>query len=269
MPYINLHTHSNFSDGVLTPKEVINFAFQKGVHYFSLTDHDTVNGILALSDSDIKGIKFIKGIEISSCEHDYLHILGYNIDIKNKSFLSDIAEYRRRRISRVVDIIKKLNDVGIDIKFEDLEFKESSTVGRPHIADALVKKGYGKTRTEVFYKYLVEGCHAYVKPRGPRLEEAIKTIKNAGGVAVLAHPSTIEGSLNVEEVIKSGFDGIEAFYPTHTNNKVKKYLGIAAKYNLIVTAGTDFHGPKTDKNIMDKFEFDLSKLLNIDRIINV
>ncbi|HOJ86381.1 MAG: PHP domain-containing protein [Elusimicrobiales bacterium] len=267
MVYINLHTHSNFSDGTLTPSDLIKLSNSKGVEYLSLTDHDTVNGYDSLKDDEIKGIKFIKGIEISTKNHDYLHILGYNIDVKNKSFLSDIADYRERRVSRVKEIIRKLNEININISFDDLKANSLTTLGRPHIADALIEKGYGKTRTEVFHKYLIEGCYAYVKPRGPDISEAIKTIKNAGGVAVLAHPSTIEGSFNVEDVIKMGFDGIEVFYPTHTNNKTKKYLEIAKKYNLIVTAGTDYHGPGTDREKLDLFKFETDKFNNIEKIL--
>ncbi len=266
MEYINLHTHTSFSDGTLKPEELFRVAKRKSIRYLSITDHDTVNAYNNLSiPSDIK---FITGIEISTRNHDYLHILGYNIDVKNKSFLADLEEYRQRRISRVKEIITKLNQIGVKISFEELNWNSNVTVGRPHIADLMIKKGYGKTRTEVFHKYLVEGCYAYVKPKGPDIKEAIKTIKNAGGIVVLAHPSTIEGSFDIEDVIKMGFEGIEVFYPTHTNGKIKKYLNIAEKYNLIVTAGTDYHGPKTDKDVMDMYEYEKEKMLKIDEIFN-
>lgn len=264
--YINLHSHTNFSDGTLSPGELINLAISKGVSYLSITDHDTVNEYFNL-DGNFNGIKIIKGIEISTRDHDYLHILGYNIDIKNRKFLSDLGEYRERRIFRVKEILKRLNKIGVDISFEELDASSLTTIGRPHIADVLVRKGYGKTRNEVFNKYLVEGCYAYVKPQGPDIYEAIKTIKEAGGVSVLAHPSTIEGSFNIEDVIKKGFDGIEAFYPTHKNSRIRKYIELAKKYNLIVTAGTDYHGPGSEKEIMDMFEFNKSNLLNIGRIL--
>jgi len=264
--YINLHVHSNFSDGVFSPEEIINISKSKSIKYLSLTDHDTVNGYNSISINNIKDIKFIKGIEISTKNHDNLHILGYNIDIKNKSFLLNIKDYRERRIRRVKEIIKRLNDINISISFDELDFGLLTTIGRPHISDLLVKKGYGKTRTEVFHKYLVEGCYAYVKPQGPDIDEAIKTIKNAGGVCVLAHPSTIEGSFNLEDIIKKGFDGIEVFYPTHTNSKIRKYLEIARKYDLIVTAGTDYHGPGTDREKIDLYEYDFEKYFNIERL---
>lgn len=266
---INLHTHSNYSDGTISPRDIISLAIKKGIGYLALTDHDTVNGLMSIADDDKKDIKFINGIEISTRDHDYLHILGYNVDIKNRSFLSDIEDYRERRISRAKEIIKRLNDIKIDISFEELDVSTQTTVGRPHIADLLIKKGYGKTRSDVFHKYLIEGCYPYVKPRGPDIEEAMNTIRKANGIVILAHPSTVEGSFNVEELVKKGFDGIEVYYPTHTNNKIRKYFDIAKRNDLIATVGTDFHGPNTDRNIIDTFEYDSEKLLNIDRILKI
>jgi len=257
MVYINLHTHSNYSDGTLSPKDVIKLAKSKNVKYLSLTDHDNVGGYDQIDKETLSDINFITGIEISTKEHDYLHILGYKININNDDFKKKLCEWRERRIIRVKEIIKKLNEIGIKISFEDLEINDISTVGRPHIADALVRKGYGSTRTEVFHKYLIEGRYAYVEPMGPTIKQSITAIKEAGGIAVLAHPSTIEGSFNVENVIKDyEFDGIEAYYPSHTNSKIRKYLDIAKRYNLIITAGTDFHGPQTDRDIMDMFVYD-------------
>ncbi|MCX7641038.1 MAG: hypothetical protein N2Z20_00165, partial [Elusimicrobiales bacterium] len=153
-----------------------------------------------------------------------------------------------------------------DIDYSDLDVSAFSTIGRPHIADALVKKGYGKNRTEVFLKYLTEDKPAYVPPQGPDVKEAVELIKNHGGFAVLAHPSTIEKDFDVYRLIEIGFDGIEAFYPTHTNSKTKKYIEIAKKYNLIVTAGTDYHGPNTDREIMDIYKYDSKEMKNIEKL---
>jgi predicted metal-dependent phosphoesterase TrpH len=259
MAYINLHTHSKFSDGTLSPNDLIKFAKSRNVRYFSLTDHDTVNSYEFIDKKLIEDIVFITGVEISTRENDYLHILGYKITLNNKQLLKSLDEWRKKRILRVGEMIKKLNEIGINISFDELNMDELITVGRPHIADVLVKKGYGKTRSEVFYKYLVEGCYAYVEPLGPTIREAIDVIKNANGLGVLAHPAQIEGCFDIDELIrKYEFDGIEVFYPSHTATKVKKYLDIANKYNLIVTAGTDFHGPNTDRKVIDVFEYDIS-----------
>lgn len=263
--YINLHTHSSHSDGTLSPLELLNKAVESNVNYFSLTDHDTVSGWDELDINSHNGIKLIYGVEISTREHDYLHILAYNIDVKNVYFRNKLAEFRDRRIERIKNIINKLNKIDVSIDFDEINVDSTDTVGRPHIADILIKKGYGRTRSEVFHKYLIEGCYAYVKPMGPTVNEVLELIKNNKGLAVLAHPSTIEGHFNVEDIIKKGFDGIEAFYPTHTNSKVRKYLEIARKYDLIVTAGTDYHGPGTERETMAYYVYD-DKFLNTERL---
>ena len=256
MAYINLHAHSNYSDGTLSPSDVIKLAKSKNIKYLSLTDHDNLGGYDSISKDLIYDLNFITGVEISTKEHDYLHILGYKINI-NEVFKKKLSQWREKRVMRVKEIINRLNKIGINISFDELNINDISTVGRPHIADILIKKGYGSTRSEVFHKYLVEGCYAYVEPMGPTIKEAVCAIKDSMGVAVLAHPSTIEGSFNIEGIIKQyDFDGIEAYYPSHTNSKIRKYLDIAKRYDLIITAGTDFHGPNTDRNVMDLFIYD-------------
>ncbi len=263
--YINLHTHSVYSDGTLEAKSLIDLAKKKRVFYFSITDHDTLNAYHHKEISNTNGLHLVRGVEISTKNHDYLHILGYGIKI-NDDIEKKLEEFRNRRIGRVKDIISKLRDMGIDISFEDLKVSSLVSVGRPHIADVLVGKGYGASRGEVFWKYLVEGKEAYVEPRGPDINEAIEVIKNAGGFAVLAHPQTVEDSFDIEDLIKKGFDGIEVFYPAHTSSKVRKYIEIANKYNLIITAGTDYHGPATDRHEMDVYFYDPRMMKNIERL---
>ncbi|MGC8867122.1 MAG: PHP domain-containing protein [Elusimicrobiales bacterium] len=265
--YINLHSHSVYSDGRLDVRSLVEFAKKKRVLYFSITDHDTIN---AYSDAGIKyaqGLHLIRGVEISTKNHDYLHILGYGIK-KTDELEKKLEDFRNRRISRINDIISKLRCLGIDISFDDLKISSMTTVGRPHIADALVEKGYGCSRNEAFLKYLVEGKPAYVEPRGPDVDEAIEVIKNAGGLAVLAHPRMVEKFFDIEMLIKKGFDGIEAFYPAHTSWGIKRYIEIAHKYNLIVTAGTDYHGPQTDRQDMDIYSCDLEEIKMMERLFN-
>lgn len=266
--YINLHSHSNYSDGSLDVKSLIDVARNKKVSYFSITDHDTVNGYKDIKSEYLNGINFISGVEISTKNHDYLHVIGYNIEIKNENLEGKLSEFRKRRVSRVKEIISKLNSIGIDIDYSELDISEFSTVGRPHIADVLVKKGYGSSRADVFYKFLIEGKPAYVEPRGPDVVEAIELIKNNGGVVVLAHPSTVEKDFDLEKLIRLGFDGIEVFYPTHTNTRIKRYTEIAKKYNLIITAGTDYHGPNTERELMDLYRYDRNLMNGVERLFN-
>lgn len=266
--YINLHAHSRYSDGTCEIKDLIRFAKSRGVSYFSITDHDTFNGYTEIEKKDLEGINFISGVEISTKNHDYLHILGYGIDPGDSEFERKLSEFRERRILRVKEIIYRLQKQGIEITFEELNIRSFSTVGRPHIADVLVKKGYGKTRSEVFLKYLVEGKPAYVEPKGPEINEVIDLIKSSKGFAVLAHPGTVDGYFNIEEIVKKGFDGIEVFYPSHSSSKIKKYLEIALRYSLIVTAGTDYHGPGTDREEMDIYLYSSNNMKNIERLFN-
>lgn len=266
--YINLHSHSKYSDGSLDIKSLINVARDKGISYFSITDHDTINGYRDVKSEYLDGINFVSGVEISTKNHDYLHVIGYNIDINKVDFEKKLADFRARRISRVKEIISKLNSMGIEIDYSELEISDLSTVGRPHIADVLVKKGYGTNRADVFCKFLIEGKPAYVEPKGPDVFEAVELIKNNGGFVVLAHPSTIERDFDLEKLIKIGFDGIEAFYPTHTNSKIKRYIEIGKKYNLIITAGTDYHGPNTERELMDLYEYDKNIMKGVERLFN-
>lgn len=266
--YINLHSHSKYSDGNLEVGSLIKLARDRRISYFSITDHDTINAYRDIKPEDVNGINFICGVEISTKNHDYLHIIGYGIDVNSSILEVKLAEFRKRRVSRIKDIIAKLNSIGIDIDYSELGVSEFSTVGRPHVADLLVKKGYGTSRFDVFNKFLIEGKPAYVEPRGPDIREAIDLIKNSGGVAVLAHPSTVEKDFDLEKLIKLGFDGIEVFYPTHSESKIRRYIELAKKYNLLITAGTDYHGPNTDRELMDIYRYDKNIMIGIERLFD-
>lgn len=256
MYFINLHTHSTYSDGTLPPEEVLNLAIKNKITYFSLTDHDVISGWNILREK-IKdsGVKYIYGIEITTRNHDYLHILGYNIDIENARFLAKLADYRNRRIERIKKIFRKLKDLGLKADFEELEFTGNASFGRPHLARFLKKKKFIKTVKEGFEKYIAYGRPAYEPPFGPDVKEAIETIKECGGLAVLAHPGVIDMEIDFKKLKDYGLDGIEAFYYSHSNSTINKYLKIAQSYSLNVTAGTDFHGPGTDRGKMYGFEY--------------
>lgn len=267
--YINLHVHSRYSDGTLDISELFDIIKRKNIRYFSLTDHDTLNGYAEIKKEHLEGIYFINGVEISTRNHDYLHILGYGIKKEIDYFKRKLADFREKRIARVKEMIEKLQRLGIDITYSDLKISDLATVGRPHIADALINKGYGRSRGEAFFTYLVEGREAYVPPKGPDVAEAVELIKRSGGFAILAHPSTIERYFDIERIIAEfDFDGIEAFYPTHNETKITRYIEIAKKYNLIVTAGTDYHGPNTDRQLLDLYEYDRDIMVGVERMLD-
>jgi len=255
-PLINLHNHSKHSDGTLEPEALAREAARAGIQYFSLTDHDTVGGWPGI-EPVFKGlgVNYCRGVELSTSLHDNLHILGYGMDISNREFLAMLSDSREKRLERLKKIITLLRGLGIDISFEELPAVPGRTVGRPHIAELLRKKGIVKTCKQGFQRYVAFGRPAYAPPSGPAVEEAITAVKKAGGLAVLAHPGVVKDVLDLPRWKEAGLDGIEAFYPAHTNAFTRELMALAERYGLFVTAGTDFHGPGTDRDKMSGFEY--------------
>ncbi len=244
----DLHMHTNASDGLLSPEELVAAAKQAGLGYIAITDHDTVDGICQLYEQGLypaSGIKIIPGIEFSAHHPESeIHILGYNVDIYNRELrdrLNDVVEGRWTRFSNMVE---KIQALGYDISETDvLEIADGSTsISRSHVAQAMVKKGYFTSVRDVFDQLLVKGKPAYVSHFRLEPGEIIDLIKNSGGTPVLAHPKLIYNDELVEELLKKGIEGIEAIYPKHDEEDTARYLAMADKYNLLVTGGSDYHG---------------------------
>lgn len=243
----DLHTHTIFSDGSNSPEELVAMAKNIGLVYFSITDHDTVDGVKYLYENGIypdRGIKIIPGVEFSAnnTEHD-IHIVGYNIDIYNGALSDMINEISEARWTRFSEIIKILQSKKYNIREADvLQVAGSSrSIGRFHIARALVKKGEFKTVREAFEKMLGKDKPAYAPRYFPEVEEIVDVIHQAGGQAALAHPKLVEDDALVENLCTK-IDGIEVFYPGHQNQDTQTYLNLAKKFNLLVVGGSDFHG---------------------------
>ncbi|MCG2725025.1 MAG: PHP domain-containing protein [Elusimicrobia bacterium] len=258
MSSINLHTHSVFSDGTLSPRDILKKARLAAVEFFSLTDHDSIDGWINQEYSLGYGLKIARGVEINTSFHDNLHILGYGIDTENKNLRLKLTEYRSRRIQRVKKIVAALKEIGIDISLEDLSIKDSISYGRPHIADFLIKKKIIRNRKEAFQKYLGYEKPAYIPSIGPSIEETIKVIKDAGGYAVLAHPGAVKNLINMEEFKEMGLDGVEAFYPSHSGGTIRYFIETAKKLSLFVTAGTDYHGMGSGRDSLSGFDIEES-----------
>lgn len=244
----DLHMHTRCSDGLLNPEELVEAAKAAGLNYIAITDHDTVNGICQLYEAGLypaKGIKIIPGIEFSAHhETQEIHILGYNIDIYDKNLtdrLNDVVEGRWDRFSNMV---KRLQELEFDISETDvLEIAgDSTSISRSHIAQALVKKGYFPTVKDCFDEVLEKGRPAYVSHFLLEPEEIIDLIKQSGGIPVLAHPKLIKDDTLVEQLLKQGIEGVEAYYPKHSPEDTERYVAMANKYNLMITGGSDFHG---------------------------
>lgn len=248
----DLHTHTTASDGTERPAANVQMAFDAGLGAIAITDHDTVSGVAeALSAGRELGIEVVPGVEISTVANGQdIHVLGYYIDINNEQFLHRLASLRDTRDTRNNMIIDRLQQLGLDItmaevlrEVENIKSK-GDTVGRPHIAAVLLSKGYVSSISEAFDRYLGTGAAAYANP--PRIEPAtaIGWIQEAGGKAVLAHPGIYHDDALVEAIIHQGLDGIEVYHSDHTPEEEAKYLSLAQRSGLLITAGSDFHGER-------------------------
>ncbi len=248
---IDLHTHSTASDGAMSPTALVRHAKERRLEAIALTDHDTVEGLdEALAAGASQGIEVVPGVEISAEFPDStLHILGYYMDFKNKSFLERISVLQNARNERNPTIVKKLQQLGLDITLEEITAEAGTgQVGRPHFAQVLVRKGFVKTPREAFDRYLARGAAAYTEKFRFDPRDAIAFIREAGGIPVLAHPFTLKyaGAEELESILSDmvgwGILGIEVYYSEHSETQVRLYRDLAEKYNLALTGGSDFHG---------------------------
>ncbi|RBP36841.1 PHP domain-containing protein [Garciella nitratireducens] len=248
MAFIDLHIHTTASDGIFTPKEIIHWAYKKNLKAIAITDHDTIDGLEeALEEGKKYNIEVIPGIEISTNYNNLeIHILGYYIDYEDLSLHKWLSQIRISRYIRAKKIIEKLNNLGFKITMDEIiNIVGTGTIGRPHIAKALINHNYVKDKKEAFEKYLGKGKPAFVERYKITPIEAIKNILHHKGVPVLAHPGLINNNdfiFIIEYLINNGLQGLEVFHPKHNYDVEKKYYNIAKKYNLLITGGTDCHG---------------------------
>lgn len=255
---IDMHTHTCFSDGELTPNELLIKAEQEGIKTLAITDHDTLLGVQNITTT-LTNIELINGIEITiKVPSGTMHILGYDIDIWNNQLNKKVQEFHTRSIYSVMGIICQLKK-DYNISFSSQEIQEiintKGNIGRPDIARLLIKYGYVKDIYEAFDKYLIDAyakCGAIAK--GIDFEECSKLIHDANGLVVLAHPISLkqkgeELEKTIEYLVKNGLDGIEVFHSSHSPENIKEYLHYAEKYNLLISGGSDFHGPNTKPDV--------------------
>ena len=250
MARIDLHLHTRYSDGSLTPAEVVDLAHQAGVTALAITDHDIVDGIPhALDAATPLGIEVIPGVELSSrFNQQELHVLGYFFDWRDPIFRDHLARQRRSRHVRNPQTIERLNALGLELSEEEVKAKAGSdSIGRPHVAQVLVDKGYVHDTREAFDRYLKEGAPAYVPRTLSDTRDVIAWTRDAGGGPVLAHPTWTrcqgEPLYRLCACLKeAGLLGLEVFYSSHTRQQTSRYLELAKRLDLLVTGGSDFHG---------------------------
>jgi predicted metal-dependent phosphoesterase TrpH len=249
----DLHSHTNYSDGSHSPKELIDKAIEKKIEVLSITDHDSVNGIKeAIEYGDRHGVEIISGVEISTDIRDKeVHILGYFIDPDHKELEHYLSFFRDERQKRAIRIVEKLNVLGLEITMDDvMKVAKKSAIGRPHIARALLEVKQVNSYYEAFNKYLGNHAPAYEKKVHLSPQSAFKIIGDAGGLSFIAHPGNMPDIL-IKELIEAGVDGIEVIHPSHSVHQVKFYRGIVNEYFLLESGGSDYHGGKRedDKNL--------------------
>ncbi len=252
MSVYDLHCHSTFSDGVLTPEELIKRAKKQGVDVLALTDHDTVTGLKEAQAQAIKSnLKLISGVEISvSWQGKLIHIVALNIDASNKQLLEGLQYNRNLRRVRAEKMAVKLEKLGIKNVLEKVtQYAGEAAITRTHFARLLVDCGYAKTMNDVFKKYMVSGKPGFVKMQWVEMETALGWIREAGGIAVIAHPGRYKMTRSwliklIEDFKQWGGQAIEVAYSTANKDEVKKFTELALKFELLASCGSDFHDPK-------------------------
>ena len=258
---IDLHTHSTASDGELSPAKLVRAAGAGGLSALALTDHDTVDGLAAARAEAVSvGIEFVDGVELSlTYRGAELHMLGYFIDSESQILLEWLNDMRRRRNERNTKILARFAGLDIHISEEDLiravGGEAGQSIGRPHLAKILVEKAVVRDRQEAFELYLGEGKPAFVPKEKLEAEAGIDIIHRTGGLAVLAHPlfcgarGDEDLTALVRRLARAGLDGIECYYSKHLPEHSVFYLRLAVENGLLVTGGSDFHGPTQTKDI--------------------
>lgn len=260
MARVELHCHSIYSDGTLTPAELVARAVKSGVSLMVLTDHDSVSGgpdLLAAGAA--AGLDVRLGIEINCAgagSADRVHVLGYGIDPEAPGFRARLGEFRERRTTRARRMVEKLRALGYALEYEAVAAAAHETVGRPHVADALRRLGIVKSRKEAFDRFLAKDKPGFVESMGPSPAEAIALIRDAGGFACLAHPQTAGPEAELDALFALGLQGVEVRYAAHTPSQTRAYGDWAESRKLTAVGGSDYHGPGTGRDARLGVEYD-------------
>lgn len=250
---VDLHIHSTASDGTLTPQEVVREAHGRALTAIAITDHDTVAGVEpALEVAAELGIDVFPAVEVSTQHGRWeAHILGYLIDVRHAELTEVLQRIRTSRLERAEEMVRRLQALGVAISYEDVEATSGGdeSVGRPHVAAALVACGVVSKPQDAFERYLRRGRPAYVERYRLSPQEAVGLIRRSGGLPVLAHPGLIGSEDVIRDLMQSGVGGIEAYHVDHTPGQTARYLDLADKLRLVVTGGSDSHGPKGPKPV--------------------
>ncbi|TVR16556.1 MAG: PHP domain-containing protein [Balneolaceae bacterium] len=250
----DLHTHTNASDGDLSPEELLKKAQSKKLKTLAITDHDTIKGYLAAKGlaADF-GIELISGVEITAIWNSKeVHLLAYNFDDDDPEFRNLLLNQRTARKLRMQAIVSMLNSQGLKIEYDEvLAEANMGNVGRPHAASVLIKKGYVSGVAEAFIRYLSSERLRGIQTQYAAIKEVLRVVKEAGGVISLAHPGRLYSDTEITSLINLGLDGLECIHPSHNFTAQRKYTALAKSENLLITGGSDYHG--TGKSEYDPY----------------
>jgi predicted metal-dependent phosphoesterase TrpH len=254
--WADLHLHTHYSDGLLSPEEVVRMGSDAGLTALAICDHDTVDG---LNEAALAGEKFnvevVPGVELSTqFKGRDLHILGYYFDQDNPELISYLERFREERYKRASKMVGNLNQQGVKIGMDDVEEKsKGKSIGRPHIAEVLMEKGYVETFQEAFHRFIGYGARSYVEKYKLKPDQAIALIDGARGISVLAHPGPIITDEMIIQLIKSGLDGIEVIHPNLDQKRTRYLMEMAQHYDLLITGGSDCHGGRSGDICIGKY----------------
>ena len=247
---VDLHSHTTASDGALAPRDLVKLAAKHGVRVLAVTDHDSVSGLPeAIEEAAKHGIEIVPGLEINcDVEGAEIHVLGYCVDWQAEWFEAFLGEQRAERTARVHRIVERLGELGLTLTAEEIfAICKEGSPGRPHVAQAMVKRGYVKSVREAFDRYLRSGGPANVPRRRLTPTEAVGVIRRAHGVPVFAHPGLANRDEMIPELVQAGLAGIETYYPEHSAGQIEAYSAICRQHDLVATGGSDYHGPHTGR----------------------
>ena len=273
---IDLHTHTTFSDGTDTPTQLINKALATGITTIALTDHDSISGWQEATSALRPGICLVPGAEVSCQTLDGIsvHILGLLFDPSNNALIDTLEKTRENRYGRMEKIIAKINETGINISMSDVleQLSDGATLGRPHLADALVKKGVVASREEAFAQMLHNHSKYYVSHYSPTPEAVIKLIKEAGGVSVIAHPMASHRGRTISldtfgSLIQAGLDGIEVDHRDHSPQEKTQLIALANESKLVMTGASDYHG-NGKLNLLGEYTTEPAQWQNLEERAN-
>jgi predicted metal-dependent phosphoesterase TrpH len=247
---VDLHTHTTASDGALTPRELVRLAARHRVRVLAVTDHDSTEGLTeAIDEAARHGLEIVPGLEINTdVPGAEIHVLGYYVDWQADWFQAFLREQRAERVARVHRIVERLTELGMPLTAAEVfAICQEGSPGRPHVAQAMVNRGYVTSVREAFDRWLRADGPANVPRRRLTPTEAVAVIRRAGGVPVLAHPGLADRDAMIPALIEAGLAGIETYYPEHSAAQIGAYRSMCERFHLVATGGSDYHGSHTGR----------------------